>query len=579
MVVRQMNLTKKIILRLSDIFGPRLVSLFVLFHGVLIIVLSLVDQLAVHRHRHLNYLSLYISLAVGLTVIYLSSMLGRRKRNALIATSVAYAFYLGASIEGLTDILPVRHHFIAVTVIRTIVLPVVILLLLFNNRRKFVVRSDSQSFRAAIGLSLIILAVTFIYGTIGFYILGKGGFHQSLSVPAAMHYSVDQLNLTTNHPIHAYSDKAVLFSDSLTFVTIFALLYVLSSFVQPLKARFTDQHLSRERFLELLNSQHDANAEDFFKLWPHDKQYFFDSSGKSALAFHVYRGVALVLSGPTGKSARFKQLLSEFQYVCWGNDWRPAIIHADDKLMDMYQELGFSMQQLGEEAVVDLYKFTSSTVKEKYFRNIESRFKTQGYSYELLRPPHHQAVMSRLREISDQWLGRGNHAERGYAMGYFSEEYISMCDVAIARDAAGTIQAFLNLVPAKFDTDEATYDMLRSSNKALGNINDFLLIKTMQSLYEQGYQRLNLGFTPLVGLAGEQSKGLIGSVLSFAYANGDRFYSFSGLYRFKNKYQPDWKPRYVFYQGGVRGFSKIMNSLMRTMTVTAKARYFKRPKS
>ncbi len=560
----------------SEIFGPRLVSIVVLCHGAFIVILSVVD-LVVLRHRHINSLSLYISLLVGLTLIYLSSMLGRRKRSAFIATAVAYAFYLGASLEGLTDILRARHRLLAVAILRTIVLPLVILLLLFINRRKFVVRSDSQGFQSAIFLSLIILFVTFIYGTLGYHILGKDGFHHRLSIPAAMHYTVDQFNLTTNQPLVSYTDKATLFSDSLTFVTVFAVLYVLIAFVQPLRARFGDQHVSREKFIELLNTQHDAISEDFFKLWPQDKQYFFDSSGKSGLAFHVHRGVALVLGGPAGKSARFKQLLSEFQYVCWGNDWRPAIIHADKSLKEIYDGLDFSMQKIGEEAVVDLYTFTSETIKDKYFRNIISRFNKQGYTFELLTPRHHQAVLARLKEVSDQWLSRGNHVERGYAMGYFSEQYMSMCEVAVARDAAGTIQAFINLVPAEFDKEEATYDLLRSSNHALGNVNDYLLVNLCQSLLESGYKRLNLGFTPLVGLDRSEDKGLISNLLSFAFANGDRFYSFSGLYRFKNKYEPKWKSRYVFYQGGVRGFTKCMNALMRTMSTTAKFRTRSRP--
>ena len=179
--------------------------------------------------------------------------------------------------------------------------------------------------------------------------------------------------------------------------------------------------------------------------------------------------------------------------------------------------------------------------------------------------------MDRIKEVSDQWLSRGSHMERGYALGYFNHGYISNCQLAIARDDAGTIQAFLNLVPANFDKKEATYDLLRSSNQALGNVNDFLLINLAQSLKKDGYVRLNLGLCPLVGIEGEESKGLVGSVLRFAYANGDRFYSFSGLYRFKDKYGPNWQPRYVVYKGGVRGFSKTMNALMWSMRISPKS--------
>lgn len=556
--------------RLAGFLGPRTISIIVLCHGILIVVLSLVEQLINRRRVGLNNLSLDITIGVGLTLIYLSTLLGRRKRTALIATAIAYTFYLGANLEGLTDLIKPHRGLTLIITARSIILPLVILLLIFINRKKFVVRSDSQSFRTAIIVSSIILLVTFVYGTLGFYTLGRSGFHQHISVPAAMHYTIDQLNLTVSHPAHPYDRKARLFSDSLTFATAFAILYVLISFVQPLRARFSDQHLARQRFHDLLRAQHNSVSEDFFKLWPHDKQYFFDSSDSSALAFRVHNGTALVLGGPTGKQARFKQLLIEFSYVCWGNDWQPAIIHADGSLNDLYTELGFSSQKIGQEAIVNLDKFVSVTINDKYFRNIINRFNKQGYTFELLSPPHHQAVLSRLKEVSDEWLSRGNHVERGYAMGYYLDQYIADCQVAVARDAAGTIQAFLNLVPADFDIHEATYDLLRSSSKSLGNINDYLLINLCQQLREIGYDRLNLGLCPLVGLDNQDNNGLIGNFLRFAYANGDRFYSFSGLFKFKNKYDPSWKDRYVIYKGGVRGFSRTMNALMRSMRVSRK---------
>ena len=444
--------------RLEGIFGPRLVALAVLLHGILIVIFTLLTQLIAHRHSMLTDYSVDLTLGIGLTIIYLSALLTRRKRTAFIATLVAYAFYFGTSIEGLIDDFQIHHHLTWFGVTRAVILPLVILVLLFINRKKYVVRSDSQGFQTAVITSFIILALTFIYGTIGFYVLGRKGFHHQLSIPAAMHYSVDQLNLTTR-PIVAYTRRAKLFADSLSFITVFAILYVLIAFFQPLKARFGDQRAAIEKFKSLLNDQHDAVSEDFFKIWPHDKQYFFDSSEKSGLAFHVRHGVALIVGGPSGKKARFKQLLGEFEYVCFGNDWKLAIIHCDDLLKDVYEDLGFIMQKIGEESVVDLYKFTSETVLDKYFRNIISRFNKLGYSFEVLRPPHHAAVISRLKEVSEQWLGRGNHAERGYAMGYFTETYMKMCDVAVARDAAGTIQAFVNIVPADFDKEEATYDL------------------------------------------------------------------------------------------------------------------------
>jgi phosphatidylglycerol lysyltransferase len=157
-------------------------------------------------------------------------------------------------------------------------------------------------------------------------------------------------------------------------------------------------------------------------------------------------------------------------------------------------------------------------------------------------------------------------------MGYYSSEYMQQCQILVARDAAGTIQAFTNVVPADFDKDEATYDLLRNANGSLGNINDFVLMSLIGRLHGQGYKRLNLGLAPLGGLEerNDEERSLIDNVLQFAYANGDRFYSFSGLYRFKAKYEPDWQDRFVAYPDGMRGFSRTMTALTRCMKKVVK---------
>ena len=556
-------------LRVRPDFGTAFAALIILANGLFIIAFSLLSQLSTVHALRLSNLSVDVSLAIGLGLIYLSSQLRRRKWTAWLATAVVYIIYLAINLETLIDYY-INHRLTGLEIFRAIILPGAILVLLIFDRQKYVVRSDGPGFRAAIRLSLIILIVAFIYGAAGFLLLAKADFHQHLSIPAAMHYTIDQIGLTTNHPIHAYSRRAKLFLGSLSFISIAAIVYVIGSFFQPLRSRFGDQSPDRQRFKELILTQHDAKSEDYFKLWPPDKQYFFDSTAASGLAYHVYHGVALVLGGPAGKQARFKQLLSEFQYLCYGNDWRPAIIHCEETNRLIYEDLGYGLQKIGQEAVVDLNNFNTNEVKNKYFRNIVNKFAKQNYSVELLSPPHSRATLDNLRLISNDWLSSGNRAERGFAMGYFSDQYLNQCEVMVAKDAKGTILAFINLIPAMFDEHEATYDLLRYSSQALGNINDYLLMNLCRELEDRGYSRINLGFCPLAGIEGDdKNSGLIDSVLGFAYANGDRFYSFSGLYRFKNKYSPVWRDRYIAYQGGIRGFSKAANALVQTMRRTA----------
>src|SRR5262249_49730521 len=104
--------------------------------------------------------------------------------------------------------------------------------------------------------------------------------------------------------------------------------------------------------------------------------------------------------------------------------------------------------------------------------------------------------------------------------------------------------------------------------EAPGNANDFLLMQFIAYLKQTGTARLNLGLCPLAGLEeADDERTVIDSALRFVYKNGDRIYSFSGLRRFKAKYEPRWSPRYVAYRGGIRGFTRVLNALNRAMKV------------
>jgi phosphatidylglycerol lysyltransferase len=122
----------------------------------------------------------------------------------------------------------------------------------------------------------------------------------------------------------------------------------------------------------------------------------------------------------------------------------------------------------------------------------------------------------------------------------------------------------MNLLPTPYP-EEADYDILRSGKHAAGNINDYLLMQVMTFLHDESTaKRLNMGLCPLAGLEDEPNT-LINRTLRFVYSNGDRFYSFRGLYKFKAKYEPVWHDRYIVYRGNAADFTRVMTALNRAM--------------
>jgi phosphatidylglycerol lysyltransferase len=281
----------------------------------------------------------------------------------------------------------------------------------------------------------------------------------------------------------------------------------------------------------------------------------------------VHRGIALVAGDPVGNQHHFTKLIDNFLSQCVDNDWTPAFIHTEPKYIGFYERHGFIMQKIGEEAIVSLEAYNASVAQNKYFRNVRNKFEKLGFTTETMMPPHKSALIDRLAAVSKEWRQRPGRDERGFMMGYFTPEYMQQCPVMVARDAAGTIQAFINQVPS-FDPAEANFDLLQHTEASPTNVNDYLLMNFIDYVAGQGFKRLNLGLCPLVGLdKKDENDTLIDSALRLAYAKGGRIYSFSGLEKFKAKYEPDWSPRYIAYRGGIRGFTRTLNALNQVMKV------------
>ncbi len=515
------------------------------------------------KHSQIVPADASVTLVVGLSFIYLASTLARGKRNAWLIALPLYIFLLARNVRHFDfDLSEISHPLRAILL--NIALPAAVLTALALNWRLFNVKSEIRSFTTALRRVTIILLVAFLYGSVGFQLVDQKDFHQDIPFWTGAHYTVDQFGLTTNKQLEPQTKRASLFLDSLGAISLGSVFYVVVSLFAPIRFRLNNQQRDYEDMARLL-SDYPSTSEDFFKLWPSDKAYFFNQARSAALAYRTARGVALVVGDLAGKHSEFRRLLLDFGNYCRANDWEPALIHTEKTYTPLYRGLGFELQKIGEEAIVDIEHFVKNVATNKYFRHIKNKFERQKYVCELLTPPHSPALVARLKEISDDWLKVPGRAERSFMMGYFNEDYMQQCVVAVTRDEAGTIQAFINQIP-NFNKHEANFDFLRHSRASPGNINDFLMQSFINRLHEQGIKRLNMGLSPLAGLQRQGAdSGAIDTIMVFVYSNGNRFYSFQGLKRFKDKYEPNWESRYIVYRGGLRGFSKVLNALMRAM--------------
>lgn len=289
-----------------------------------------------------------------------------------------------------------------------------------------------------------------------------------------------------------------------------------------------------------------GEVDDFFKLWPPDKKYFFSEDGKAFLAYGIKRKAAVCMGDAIGPERSIMQLLPEFKSYCHDHALTMAFIQTTNKYSSAYKSIGLRNILIGADAVIDLGHFTGSTVHNKYFRNIVNRFEKQSCTVSKYVPPHDNRLISELKQVSDSWAKLPHRKEWSFLTGRFDAEYLQLVTLHVLRDKNGKAQAFANELPS-FKPGVATIDLMRHRKDAPTNSIDYLFIRLLQVKNQEGYTSFNLGISPLDGKP--FTANLSARLLIYTYRISNRFIGFKGLHQFKSKYEPIWEPRYVWYQG------------------------------
>ena len=178
------------------------------------------------------------------------------------------------------------------------------------------------------------------------------------------------------------------------------------------------------------------------------------------------------------------------------------------------------------------------------------RLERQGGVFRIVDRPDVPAIMSELREVSDDWLEAKAGGEKGFSLGFFDEDYLARFPIAVI-ERSGQIQAFANLWLGA-ERAELSIDLMRYRRGAPEGAMEWLLVHLMQWGQQQGYRWFILGVAPLSGFERSPIAPLWTRLGAFLYQHGEAVYNFQGLRAYKEKFNPLWEQRYLAYPGGLR---------------------------
>ncbi len=279
-----------------------------------------------------------------------------------------------------------------------------------------------------------------------------------------------------------------------------------------------------------------------------DKNLLFNGDSSAYIMYQVSGGSWIAMGDPIGAPAAREPLAWRFLELCDDMAVAPVFYQVAAANLSIYVDLGLRLSKLGEEALVDLAQFSLDGPDRADLRQSHRRAQRDGAQFRVVPRARVPELAPQLRAVSDAWLA-DKRGEKGFSLGYFNENYLRRFDCAVV-ERAGQVVAFANIWRAGARW-ELSVDLMRYSDAAPKSVIDFLLVECMAWGRSEGYRWFNLGMAPLSGLEEHPLAPAWHKLGRLVQRYGEEFYHFEGLRKFKEKFEPVWRPRYLAAPGGL----------------------------
>jgi phosphatidylglycerol lysyltransferase len=469
-------------------------------------------------------------LLIGMILLVTAAFLILGHRNAWMLALVLSALSL------------IGHLFKALDYEEAILAASVIIILLLSIRQ-YRLKSNTSLLQLGVKTTMLIFLAVLIFGFIGFYFIDKRHFGLEFSWSQSLLFACRNFLLMNDNgiqPITRFGHEFIWLAHLLGFIAWGFLVFTI---IKPYFHGGQTVITSREKAFELINRFGDSPV-DHFKTY-RDKLFYFSDAFEAFIAYRIANGFAIVLEEPVCAEEFKIPVLQEFDRQCRKMGLKTAFYRVDETSISYFNYLKKRKLLIGQEAIVELDKFTLEGREKKSLRNALNSLQRKGYSTSVCFAPLNKDLVAELKNVSDEWLRHFEKKEIVFSQGVFDEKEIMQQDVIITRDATGRLKAFLNIIP-DFAPGECTYDLIRRTADAPGGCMDGLIIELVKYAKEKKLRYLNLGLVPMAGI--EQPDNTAERLIRYAYEKIKRFRHYTGLREFKGKYASIWVNKYLVYE-------------------------------
>ncbi|WP_164885321.1 bifunctional lysylphosphatidylglycerol flippase/synthetase MprF [Geovibrio thiophilus] len=329
-------------------------------------------------------------------------------------------------------------------------------------------------------------------------------------------------------------------------VGLFTLIAVLAAFklIQPSKPAFVPYTDDINKLIEPVVAKSDDTTA--YLAYLPDKQYLFGEDGKSFIMYGTEGRSFISMGDPVGPEELAAELVFRFRKMSEEHGCRAVFYEVGADYIPHYLDAGLKIFKIGEQARVKLADFSLEGSHWSGMRNTIKKAEKEGCSLRIFSKEEVLPLLPVFRQLSDEWMQTKNSREKRFSLGCFSEDYLMrMPFAAVMRDNKPVAFANLWMTDSKH---ELSIDLMRYGNDAPKGIMEYLFIKLIIHAKEEEYEFFNLGMAPLSGFELHSFSPFWNRLAGIMFKHGERFYNFKGLRSYKEKFKPQWEPRYIAVQ-------------------------------
>ncbi|MEV7377040.1 phosphatidylglycerol lysyltransferase domain-containing protein [Streptomyces lydicus] len=484
------------------------------------------------------------SIVVGILLLLLAHGLKRRKRRAWVAAVALLPVGIAAQ-------LGYRHSVFGA------VLSLALLVFLVWHRKEFAALPDPRSRWKALANLVVLGGAGFAIGMVivsshPHKIVGSPSFAQRaehvlwgmFGFEGPIGYT-NQVDYTVGYSLGA-----------LGLLTVATTAYLAFRPEHP-AARLTEDDEARLR--ELLAGHGARDSLGYFAL-RRDKGAVFSPSGKAAVCYRVISGVMLASGDPIGDVEAWPGAIERFMEEARAHSWTPAVTGCSETGGQVWtRETGMDALELGDEAIVDVAGFTLSGRAMRNVRQMVKRIERNGYHTRVRRVRDLEPEeLARLQQAANDW--RDTDTERGFSMALGRIDAVTDGDAVIATahlpagegeepGPYGDLKAMQHFVP--WGDSGISLELMRRDRSADPGMNELLIVAALQAAPDLGIKQVSLNFAVFRSSLERGEKLGAGPVIRIWRGTLiflSRWYQIESLYKFNDKFQPRWEPRFVVFR-------------------------------